>query len=98
MGGDMFRGLGTMLLTAAFGIAAIGGGIGYGISHLSQDDNDGAAVGVRMTQEQQILRKNGAVCDAYLTAAFSQSLKEGRVVDLKLPANPAQNCPPAPGS
>ena len=95
MGGDMFRGIGTVLLTAAFGIAVVGGGVGYGVSHF-QDKNDGATVGVRLTHDQTVLRKNGALCDAYMKAAFDQSLSTGKVVDLKLPPNPAQNCPDAP--
>lgn len=95
MGGDMFRGLGTALLTAAFGLAVVGGGAGYALSHYS-DKNDGATVGVRMNKEQLILRKNGALCDAYLKAAFDQSVAQQKVVDLKLPPNPAQQCPEAP--
>jgi hypothetical protein len=95
MGSGMMDGLGKALLVMAFGIAAVGGGIGWGVSHFS-DKNDGATVGVRMTKEQMILRKNGALCDGYLTQAFDQSLKAEKVVDLKLPQNPAQHCPDTP--
>lgn len=93
--GNFMDGVGKALLIAAFGVAVVGGGIGYGVSHYS-DKNDGATVGVRMTKEQLILQKNGALCDGYLKNAFDKSLTEKKVVDLKLPQNPAQNCPDAP--
>jgi hypothetical protein len=96
----MYENLGKDIAKAFAAVAVVGvvvtGGIFYGMGHHEGNVHNSATVGVRLTDEQKILRKNGAVCDAYLTEAFKQSLKEGKVVELKLPANPAQNCPPSP--
>lgn len=98
----MYENLGKDLAKVFAGAALVGvvavGSIFYGFGHHEGNVHNSASYGVRLTDEQKTLRNNGAVCDNYLTEAFKQSLKEGKVVDLKLPANPAQNCPPAPGN
>lgn len=89
--GEILLGIGKWVLVAGTALGAlIMGGI-WGVSKLTGSGD--TTVGVTLTKEQQTLRKNGALCDAYLTEAFAQSLRENKVVELKLPANPAQNCP-----
>lgn len=94
--------LGKVLIAGAsacvIGGAVIGGGGYWAVKKLTS--NNDAVVGVRITAEQQTLRKNGALCDADLTKAFEQAVAEFKggkgenlVINLKLPANPTQNCP-----
>ncbi|MEZ0225494.1 MAG: hypothetical protein ACAH83_13140 [Alphaproteobacteria bacterium] len=97
----MYENLGKDLMKVFAGVVLVGtvgaGAIFYGIGHHEGNVHNSATYGVRLSDEQKTLRKNGAVCDNYLVEAFKQSLKEGKTIDLKLPANPTQNCPPAPG-
>lgn len=84
-----------MAILIGLGGLVVGGGVTVAGGKLLENKND--IVGVELTKEQQVLRKNGALCDAYLIQAFDKALaaenKKDRIVKLELPANPAQNCP-----
>ena len=96
MDGKMFDGVGKFLVVCAGAIAAAGVIVGVGGTKLMSGGKEDSVVGVKLSAEQEVLRKNGALCDAYLKEAFGKALsapKGQQVVKLELPKNPAQNCP-----
>lgn len=98
MGPINLDGLGTLAIVAAGSIAVGGAVVGISLDHAfnAAADKDPAVIGVRLTSEQQILRKNGALCDAYLTQSFTSAMAKPpgqQIVTLHLPKNPAQSCP-----
>lgn len=101
MDGRAFDGLWKGVLTLAFAGAAVIGGGAYVAGRMHQDGDH--VIGVRVTQEHDVLRRNGALCDAWLAQAFGDAVKayaggekDKTVVTLALPSGAAQQCPPAP--